>query len=79
MTKYPMPGEKWHHYKGGIYEILTLCKHSETDEILVIYKSIPFGSIHARPFEMWHELVESDNNRKVPRFQLIERGTDTWP
>lgn len=74
-----MPGERWHHYKGGIYEVITLSNHSETGEVLVIYKSIPFGGVYARPFHMWHEVVKSDSGRTVPRFQLIEKVTDTWP
>lgn len=56
--QYPIPGEKYVHYKGGLYEIITLCKHSETNEDLVIYKSLLFGSVHARPLHMWFEEVE---------------------
>jgi hypothetical protein len=64
---YPMPGERWQHYKGGIYEIITLANHSETQEALVIYKSIPFGSIYARPLSMWEEKCEIENMEQ-PRF-----------
>jgi hypothetical protein len=65
--QYPMPGELWQHYKGGIYEIITLANHSETQEPLVIYKSIPFGSVYARPLDMWHELCEIESVQQ-PRF-----------
>lgn len=66
---YPLPGEIWTHYKGGTYKIITLANHTETDEALVIYQSIPFGSIYARPLEMWEDVVEWEG-RKVNRFQL---------
>ncbi len=58
-----IPGRVYQHYKGGLYEVLHLAKHTETDEILVIYKSLHFGSYYARPLSNWCEPV--NNN---PRF-----------
>ena len=52
---YPQPGELWRHYKGGIYKIVAMCNHTDTDEILVIYKSVSFGGFHARPYSEWHD------------------------
>lgn len=72
MTQYPEIGKLYRHYKGGLYEVLTLAKHSEGEqETLVIYKSIHFGSVHARPLKMWFEMVELENKNKVVRFELI--------
>jgi hypothetical protein len=68
---YPMPGERWKHYKGGVYEIVTLANHSETKEPLVIYRSIPFGSVYARPLSMWHEPCRL-NDQETNRFTLIQ-------
>lgn len=67
---YPMPGERWKHYKGGVYEIITLANHSETQEPLVIYKSIPFGSVYARPLSMWHEPCTL-NGATANRFSIM--------
>lgn len=64
--KKPIPGRLYNHYKGGIYEVLHLAKHSETDEDLVIYQSIHYGSYHARPLSMWFEEVKPG----VKRFEL---------
>jgi hypothetical protein len=50
MNSYPQPGQVWQHYKGGHYEIVAMCNHTDTDEILVIYKSLSFGGFHARPY-----------------------------
>ncbi len=66
-----MPGERWKHYKGGVYEVITLANHSETKEALVIYKSVPFGSIYARPLHMWDEECEL-GRIKFKRFEIIE-------
>lgn len=65
--KYPEIGKIYNHYKGGKYKVLTLAKHSEReDEVLVIYRSIHFGSIHARPLSMWFDKIKG----KTTRFTL---------
>lgn len=67
--KYPEIGGLYRHYKGGLYKVLTLAKHSEREEeILVIYRSIHFGSIHARPLSMWFDKIKGIKNR---RFELV--------
>lgn len=68
--KYPEIGAKYRHYKGGLYEVLTLATHSETNEPLVIYKSLLFGSVHARPLSMWFEWIKIDGT-SVARFTII--------
>jgi hypothetical protein len=55
---YPQSGEKWQHYKGGQYEIVCMCNHTETNEVLVIYKSFSFGGFHARPYSEWYDVIE---------------------
>jgi hypothetical protein len=56
-NQYPQPNEVWQHYKGGKYQIVAMCNHTTTDEVLVIYKSMSFGGFHARPYSEWHEQV----------------------
>jgi hypothetical protein len=67
--EYPLPGQVYKHYKGGTYKILTMASHTETKLPLVIYQSIPFGSIYARPLSMWEDVCEHED-RKVKRFTL---------
>lgn len=69
--KYPVIGGLYKHYKGGTYKIITLAKHSETNEDMVVYKSTEFGSIHARPLSMWFDPVMGVNSRRVARFEEI--------
>lgn len=64
------PGQ-YKHYKGHIYEVLGLAKHSETLADLVIYKNIETGEMWARPVEMWDEMVEWEG-REVKRFTKID-------
>jgi hypothetical protein len=73
MNNYPQPGETWQHYKGGQYEIVCMCNHTDTNEVLVIYKSISFGGFHARPYSEWHDVIGEDEQIKFPiyRFRKI--------
>jgi hypothetical protein len=57
-TEYPIIGAIYKHFKGGTYEVITLANHTETEEILVIYRSLLFGSIYARPLSSWFEKVQ---------------------
>ncbi len=63
------------HYKGDHYKTITLAKHSETTEWLVIYERQEDGvhtgwKIWARPLDMFLEEVEY-NGEKVPRFVFV--------
>lgn len=69
-NRYPLPGETYQHYKGGTYKIITMATHTEHDELLVIYQSIPFGSIYARPLEIWEEDCDYEG-RVEKRFTKI--------
>jgi hypothetical protein len=66
---YPLPGEKWRHYKGGVYTILTLANHSETREPMVVYQSDSFGSTYVRPLAMWEDdcIMEGKETKRFVR------------
>jgi len=76
--RYPEFNRVYKHYKGGTYEVLTLAKHTETGEDLVIYFSREFGSVHARPLSQWFDKItvskETESNRQVERFELYNGG-----
>ena len=53
------PYSVYKHYKGNYYEVLSVAKHTETNEPIVIYKDINYhGIIWARPASMWFDEVE---------------------
>ena len=70
-TEYPEVGGTYRHYKGGKYKVMTLAKHTETDEALVIYRSIGFGSVHARPLSQWFEIIDDSGSLPVKRFNPL--------
>lgn len=72
MIDYPIPGEKWQHYKGGIYEIIALANHSEDMQPYVVYRSLSFGTTYARPFSMWHDVIDKQGYAGAKRFKKLK-------
>lgn len=62
----------YEHYKGNLYQVLHIAKHSETEEELVVYRALyqAYG-VWVRPLAMFAETVEVDGEA-VPRFKLIK-------
>ncbi len=62
---------KYKHFKGNEYEALFVAKHSETQEEMVVYRSLygEFG-IWVRPLSMWNETVIHEG-REMKRFTYI--------
>ena len=68
---YP-PAGLYRHYKGNNYELLHVARHSETEELLAVYRPLSGGrDIWVRPLAMFMESVEVAGE-KVPRFHFIE-------
>jgi len=61
----------YQHYKGNLYEVLDLVKHSETEEELVLYRAL-YGEhgLWVRPHAMFFESVVVDG-KTVERFIYI--------
>ena len=65
------PG-KYRHFKGNLYEVLGVARHSETMEPMVVYRAL-YGEhgLWVRPADMWTETVDRDGYHE-PRFQYVE-------
>lgn len=64
-------GKKYGHYKGGIYRILNIAIHTETEEVMVIYEGIESNKIWARPQNMFEDTVEIDG-KIINRFRQLD-------
>ena len=60
MTERVIPGI-YRHYKGGRYQVLDVARHSETEELLVVYRPL-YGerALWVRPLMMFTESVAVD-------------------
>jgi len=70
-----LPLGRYRHYKGGEYRVMGVARHSETEELLVVYQP-QYGERDwwVRPLSMFTEQVEIEG-RLIPRFQHIEEST----
>lgn len=66
----PRPG-RYRHYKGNEYRVHHLARHSETQEVLVVYQML-YGDhgFWIRPQAMFIETVEI-NHQRIPRFAFV--------
>ncbi len=52
---------RYRHFKGNEYEVLSLARHSETMESMVVYRALyGEGGVWVRPAGMWNETVTRD-------------------
>jgi len=64
----PTPGI-YRHYKGNLYKVIAMARHSETLEDMVVYRALDGeGGTWVRPASMWDDLIEVDGET-VRRFE----------
>ena len=75
----PSPGI-YKHYKGNLYQVFGLARHSESEEWLVVYQAL-YGEkgFWVRPLTIWLEPVakkteaaHSEVDAGVQRFELVD-------
>ena len=62
----------YRHFKGNLYRLLHIARHSESLEPMVVYQALyGKGGIWVRPASMWNDTVERDGI-SCKRFTYIE-------
>lgn len=51
-------GKTYRHFKGNLYKVVGIAKHSETTEDMVVYESLINNTLWVRPASMWNEVVD---------------------
>ena len=61
----------YRHYKGNLYEVVDVARHSESEEQLVVYRAL-YGErgLWVRPLAMFEESVVIDGVDQ-PRFARV--------
>ena len=70
-------GGVYRHFKGTLHKVICLARHSETEEMLVIYTH--GDDIWARPISMFTSKVDKEkypNVNQEYRFELVENNVN---
>lgn len=66
-------GKTYKHFKGHIVKVISIAKHTETEEMFVIYEHDE--NIWARPYDMFNSLVDKEkypNIEQEYRFEEVD-------
>jgi hypothetical protein len=83
MTLPPLPTEPqpgiYRHYKGNLYRVVCLARHSESLESLVVYQALyGTGDVWVRPAEMFQEYIEVEGKNQL-RFERMDESEISLP
>ena len=81
MQNNPKPFEIYKHFKGNLYQVISIAEHSENAEKMVVYQAL-YGDykLYVRPYDMFIGKVEKDKYPDIKqeyRFELQDKETES--
>ncbi|PKL36550.1 DUF1653 domain-containing protein [Candidatus Peregrinibacteria bacterium HGW-Peregrinibacteria-1] len=68
----PVAKEVYRHFKGGMYEVVTLAKMEADLEEVVVYRSLDGGEVYVRPLVSFLEEGGAKFSGCGRRFEKVE-------
>lgn len=63
---------RYRHFKGQYYQVIDTARHSETEEVFVIYRPLyGEGELWIRPLTLFEETLERDG-KTIRRFEWVD-------
>lgn len=70
---YPKPEEVYRHFKGNMYQVLFMVRNAETEDYMIVYKSLVNGANYVRSAGNFMSKVDKEKYPEIDQYYRFER------